>query len=126
MRKRDERGAEAFAQSIGSLTYFKDGRDFPDLLATLYEYDGVTLNLHCNQNSAQGEPIVFYGKEATMTINRNTLRRAAGNASPAGGLFVERLDRRDEETVSGRLEQREPGSAARSRGGRNIFGYAGL
>ena len=63
------------AQSIGSLTYFKDGRDFPDLLATLYEYDGVTLNLHCNQNSAQGEPIVFYGKEATMTIN--------GNSSPS-------------------------------------------
>jgi len=61
------------AQSSGSLTYFKDGRDFPDLLATLYEYDGVTLNLHCNQNNAAGEPIVFYGKQATMTINGNTL-----------------------------------------------------
>ncbi len=61
------------AQSSGSLTFFKDGRDFPDLLATLYEYDGVTLNLHCNQNNAQGEPIIFYGKEATMTINGNTL-----------------------------------------------------
>jgi predicted dehydrogenase len=61
------------AQSSGSLTYFKDGRDFPDLLATLYEYDGATVNLHCNQNSAQGEPIIFYGKEATMTINGNTL-----------------------------------------------------
>lgn len=61
------------AQSSGSLTFFKDGRDFPDLLATLYEYDGVTLNLHCNQNNAQGEPIIFYGKEATMTINGNML-----------------------------------------------------
>ena len=61
------------AQSSGSLTFFNDGRDFPDLLATLYEYDGVTLNLHCNQNNAQGEPIIFYGKEATMTINGNTL-----------------------------------------------------
>jgi predicted dehydrogenase len=61
------------AQSSGSLTFFKDGRDFPDLLATLYEYEGITLNLHCNQNNAQGEPIIFYGKEATMTINGNTL-----------------------------------------------------
>ncbi len=61
------------AQSSGSLTYFKDGRDYPDLLATLYEYDGVTLNLHCNQNNAEGEPIIFYGKQATMTISGNTL-----------------------------------------------------
>jgi len=61
------------AQSSGSLTYFKDGRDYPDLLATLYEYDGMTLNLHCNQNNAQGEPIIFYGKEATMTISGNTV-----------------------------------------------------
>lgn len=61
------------AQSSGSLTFFKDGRDFPDLLATLYEYDSVTLSLHCNQNSAQGEPIIFFGKEATMTLSGNTL-----------------------------------------------------
>jgi hypothetical protein len=61
------------AQSSGSLSHFKDGRDFPDLLATLYEYDGVTVNLHCNQNNAQGEPIIFYGKDATMTINGNSL-----------------------------------------------------
>ena len=61
------------AQSSGSLTHFKDGRDFPDLLATLYDYEGVTVNLHCNQNNAQGEPIIFYGKEATMIINGNTL-----------------------------------------------------
>ncbi len=70
------------AQSIGSLTYFKDGRDFPDLLATLYEYDGATVNLHCNQNSAQGEPIIFYGKEATMTINGNTLTVAPQDTRP--------------------------------------------
>jgi len=70
------------AQSSGSLTFFKDGRDFPDLLATLYEYDGVTVNLHCNQNNAQGEPIIFYGKEATMTINGNTLSVAPQDTRP--------------------------------------------
>jgi len=61
------------AYSTGSLTHFNDGRDFPDLLATLYDYPGVTVNLHCNQNNAAGEPIIFYGSEGTMTINGNTL-----------------------------------------------------
>jgi predicted dehydrogenase len=61
------------AYSSGSLTHFTDGRDFPDLLATIYDYPGVTVNLHCNQNNAAGESIVFYGKEATMVINGNSV-----------------------------------------------------
>jgi predicted dehydrogenase len=61
------------AYSTGSLTHFNDGRDYPDLLATLYDYPNVTVNLHCNQNNAAGEPIIFYGKEATMVIQGNSL-----------------------------------------------------
>jgi predicted dehydrogenase len=61
------------AYSTGSLTYFKDGRDYPDLLATLYDYPGVTVKVHCNQNNASGDVTIFYGKEATMTINNNTV-----------------------------------------------------
>ncbi len=62
------------AFSTGSLTHFKDGRDFPDLLATLYDYPGeVMVSLHCNQNNASGDTTVFYGREATMEINGNTL-----------------------------------------------------
>jgi len=61
------------AYSTGSLTHFNDGRDFPDLLATLYDYPGLTVSLHCNQNNAAGEPIIFYGSDATMVINGNTL-----------------------------------------------------
>ena len=61
------------AYSTGSLTHFNDGRDFPDLLATLYDYPGVTVSLHCNQNNAYGDVIVFHGSQATMTLNGNTL-----------------------------------------------------
>jgi len=61
------------AYSTGSLTHFKDGRDFPDLLATLYDYPGARVNVHCNQNNAAGDITTFYGKEATLTINGNTL-----------------------------------------------------
>lgn len=70
------------AQSTGSLTYFKDGRDFPDLLVTLYDYPGVTVNVHCNQNNAAGEAIIFYGKEATLTINGNGLTVAPQDTRP--------------------------------------------
>jgi predicted dehydrogenase len=70
------------AYSTGSLTHFNDGRDFPDLLATLYDYPGVTVSLHCNQNNAAGEPIIFYGKQATMVINGNTLTVTPQETSP--------------------------------------------
>jgi predicted dehydrogenase len=70
------------AYSSGSLTHFNDGRDFPDLLATLYDYPGMTVNLHCNQNNAAGEPIIFYGREATMVINGNTLTVTPQDTNP--------------------------------------------
>lgn len=61
------------ALSTGSLTHYRDGRDFPDLLATLYEYPDIVLSLHCNQNSASEEPIVFAGSEARMELVGNHL-----------------------------------------------------
>jgi predicted dehydrogenase len=65
--------APSRAYSAGSLTNFKDGRDYPDLMTTLYDYPGATVSLHCNQNNASGDITAFYGKEATMVINGNTL-----------------------------------------------------
>ncbi len=65
--------APSRAYSAGSLTNFKDGRDYPDLMMTLYDYPGATVSLHCNQNNASGDITAFYGKEGTMVINGNTL-----------------------------------------------------
>lgn len=70
------------AQSTGSLTHFKDGRDYPDLLVTLYDYPGVAVNVHCNQNNAAGEATIFYGKEGTLTINGNGLTVAPQDTRP--------------------------------------------
>jgi predicted dehydrogenase len=70
------------AYSTGSLTHFNDGRDFPDLLATLYDYPGVTVSLHCNQNNEAGEPITFYGKNATMVISGNSLTVTPQDTNP--------------------------------------------
>ncbi len=74
--------APSRAMSSGSLTHFKDGRDFPDLLATLYEYPGATVSIHCNQNSSPGESIVFYGRQGTMTIAGNTVTVAPEDTRP--------------------------------------------
>jgi predicted dehydrogenase len=70
------------AYSTGSLTHFKDGRDFPDLLATLYDYPGVAVNVHCNQNNASGESMVFYGRQGTMEIIDNTVTVTPQDTSP--------------------------------------------
>jgi len=70
------------AYSSGSLTHFNDGRDFPDLLATVYDYPGVTVDLHCNQNNEAGEAITFYGKEATLAINGNTITVTPQDTAP--------------------------------------------
>jgi len=56
------------ALSTGGLFHFKDGRDFPDLLQTLYEYPNFQAYLRCNQNNEAGENIVFRGTKGTMVV----------------------------------------------------------
>ncbi len=62
------------ALSTGNLTHFKDGRDFPDLLATHYDYPGdMVLSLHCNQNYQSDEPLIVEGSDAGMILVGNRL-----------------------------------------------------
>jgi predicted dehydrogenase len=62
------------AYSSGDIYYYKDGREFPDLLWTLYDYPKFKVVLRCNNNNAyEGEIFGFYGKNGTMTIHSNTL-----------------------------------------------------
>ncbi|HXS75992.1 MAG TPA: Gfo/Idh/MocA family oxidoreductase [Terracidiphilus sp.] len=70
------------ALSIGSLTHFKDGRDYPDLLVTLYDYPGVAVNVRCNQNNETDEDTTFYGKEGTLTIKGDTLTMTPQDTRP--------------------------------------------
>jgi len=61
------------AQSCGGLFHFKDGREFPDLIETLYDYPDFRVTLRCNLNNAGGEFIGFYGTKGTMIIKDSTL-----------------------------------------------------
>jgi predicted dehydrogenase len=61
------------AQSSGGLYHFKDGREFPDLIETLYDYPNFKVTLRCNLNNDGGEFIGFYGTQGTMLIRNSTL-----------------------------------------------------
>ena len=63
----------ARAYSTGGLYHFKDGRDFPDLIETVYDFatpgGPVHIHLHCNQNNdTDDEHITFYGSTGTLVL----------------------------------------------------------
>ena len=61
------------AQSSGGLFRWKDGRDFPDLIETLFDFPKFRVMLRSNLNNAGGEPIRFHGTKGTMEISGQTL-----------------------------------------------------
>jgi predicted dehydrogenase len=61
------------AQSGGGLFRWKDGRDFPDLLETIYDYPTFRLMLRCNLNNDENELTRFYGTKGTMEVNDEML-----------------------------------------------------
>jgi predicted dehydrogenase len=71
------------AQSNGGLFRWKDGRDFPDLIETLYDYPKFRVALRCNLNNAGGEPIKFHGTKGTLEINGQTLVFTPQDTTPA-------------------------------------------
>jgi predicted dehydrogenase len=70
------------AQSSGGLFHFKDGRDFPDLIETLYDYPNFRVTLRCNLMNNGGEFIAFYGNKGTMIIKDSTLTFKPENVRP--------------------------------------------
>jgi predicted dehydrogenase len=61
------------AQSVGGLFHYKDGRDFPDLIETHYDYPNFRTAIRCNLMNGGGEFIGFYGNKGTMIIKDSTL-----------------------------------------------------
>jgi predicted dehydrogenase len=61
------------AQSTGGLFRWKDGREFPDLLETMYDYPNFRVSIRCNQNNEGGEFIGFYGTKGTLIIRNSML-----------------------------------------------------
>jgi predicted dehydrogenase len=61
------------AQASGGLYRWKDGREFPDLIQSLYDYPKFQVSMRCNLNNETGEFIAFYGTKGTLIIKDATL-----------------------------------------------------
>ena len=70
------------AQSAGGIFRWKDGRDFPDLIETFYDYSNFRVALRCNLNNDQGQFFGFYGTKGTLTLKESTLTYAPQNTRP--------------------------------------------
>ncbi len=57
------------AFSTGGIYHYKDGREFPDLQWSIYDYPRFQVVLRCNQNNQhQNQLFAFYGKKGTLFI----------------------------------------------------------
>jgi predicted dehydrogenase len=70
------------AYSVGGLFHFKDNRDYPDLIETLYEYPNFRSYLRCNLNNDQGDYIGLYGTKGTLTLQGMTLTYVPQDTHP--------------------------------------------
>lgn len=70
------------AQSSGGLFRWRDGREFPDVIATFYDYPEFRVDMRCNLNNEGGEFIGFYGTKGTMIIKDATLTYTPQDTRP--------------------------------------------
>lgn len=70
------------AQTAGGLFRWKDGREFPDLIETFYDYPNFRVMVRCNLNNDGGEFIAFYGTKGTLLIKDSTLTYTPQDTRP--------------------------------------------
>ena len=78
------------AQSAGGLFHYKDGRDFPDLIETFYDYPNFRVALRCNLNNDQGEFFGFYGTKGTLIIKESTVSYTPQDTQ-SGTRYIRRI-----------------------------------
>jgi predicted dehydrogenase len=75
------------AYSSGGLYHYKDGREFPDFLETIYDYPSangnIQVHVHCNQNNNDAdERISFFGSTGTLVVTGNSVTFTPQNVAP--------------------------------------------
>ncbi len=89
------------AMATGGLRFWKDGRDAPDVLLALFDYqEGFNLSLHVNfvDGGEESEGLIFTGSEGTMEIAGNsvTVSRVPREKEPGYtvGTFTDAMQKR--------------------------------
>jgi predicted dehydrogenase len=75
------------ALSSGGLYHYKDGREFPDFLETIYDYPSangpIQVHVHCNQNNNDAdERISFFGSTGTLVVTGSSVTFTPQNVTP--------------------------------------------
>jgi predicted dehydrogenase len=76
------------AQSAGGLFHYKDGRDYPDLIETFYDYPNFRVSLRCNLNNDQGEFFGFYGNKGSLIIKESTVTYTPQDTRPEPDTYT--------------------------------------
>jgi predicted dehydrogenase len=79
------------AMATGGLRFWKDGRDAPDLMLGLFDYEGFNLSLRVNfvDGGQESEGLIFTGSEGTMEIAGNSVSVNRVPREKEPGLTVE-------------------------------------
>ena len=77
--------------ATGGLRFWKDGRDAPDVMLGLFDYDGFNLSLRVNfvDGGQESEGLIFTGSEGTMEIAGNSVSVSRVPRENEPGLTVE-------------------------------------
>jgi predicted dehydrogenase len=113
------------AYSTGGTYHYKDGREFPDLLETLFDFPsangGVHVHLHCNQANNDGdEGLKFYGSTGTMVMTGKTVTFTPQDVRPKfegygwGGMTAAQRQKGQEEWKAAHPEPLQPLGEAES------------
>jgi len=77
------RGAPQRAQAAGGLFRWKDGREQPDLIWTLYDYPDFCVSVRCNLNNESPQDVTrIFGTKGTLTLAGGTLTLVPQDTNP--------------------------------------------
>jgi predicted dehydrogenase len=77
--------------ATGGVRFWKDGRDAPDVMLGLFDYEGFNLSLRVNfvDGGEESEGLIFTGSEGTMEIAGNSVSVNRVPREKEPGLTVE-------------------------------------
>jgi len=110
--------------ATGALRFWKDGRDVPDVLLGLFDYEGFNLSLRVNfvDGGEESEGLIFTGSEGTMEIGGNAVTVSRVPREKAPGYTIDTFTEATQKQIIAEYEAKYPPHAeSASLGGTEKF-----